>query len=286
MLDTIVAVDLVLKQPPNVPSYRTQLHEIIGEGSLSRQNLKLLDTGDWDGEWHTLHVENMIDSMDAASNRRNYRLSLSVSANGKGGSPQKGKPLQEWEVLQMVKPMLLVYTNDFNLSSENLGTRSPPAVGRNNMAMENVRAKETHVKQRSIRSRRSVTGAQQPEPAQSMSEPSLDELASRPCQRNVRTLSFAELGWPGNEEVVIAPSIAQFSFCHGGCNRANDPRYADQYTNHAKILSITKSDLLAAGILPCCVPVEYNPIEVTYRNIYTDIVTMTTLPDISSCQCM
>ncbi len=275
--DTIVTVHLVLKQPPNIPSFKTHLHEIVGESSL-KHDLKLLDSGEWEGQWHTLHVENMVDAIDSTNRRRNYRLAISIS------SSEKNSPDEE-DLLHMMKPMLLVYTNSLNQTSESLGTKSPPSLGRNNMG-SNVREKDSRTQQGpAIRRRRSVTGTES-QGAPSVAEPTLDELAQLPCQKNIRMMTFAELGWPGSSNEVLVPTEAQFSFCHGRCNLPSHPDYQHQYTNHAKVISLARADLVGEGIAPCCVPIEYNPIEVSYRNIYTGVIVMTSLPDITSCQCL
>lgn len=274
MGNKIVAIDLVLKQTRGAPTLKTQLHEMWGEEA--DLNLKLLDSGEYNGQWHTLHVQSAVDSVDSTSGERNYRLLLSVSG-GKDDDKME-------EVLRRVKPMLLIYTNEVNMTYESVDT----STDRTTAASTRSKSSRQQHGGRGIRRRKSVGTA--PNPASSgpvNSQPSLAEMKKLHCRRQTRTMTFEQLGWPGTQFVVLTPHSAVFSFCTGHCNQPIHPPSSGGstfYSNHAKIISLGQPKL--AGIAPCCVPMEISPIEVTYYSRFTRVIVMTSFPDVSSCGCL
>lgn len=273
--DKIVAIDLVLKQAPGASSYKTHLHEISGDGM--DMDLKLLDSGDYSGEWHTLHVQNFVDSVDGTSGRRDYRLLLSISG-GEGAG----------DVLHRVKPMLLIYSNDQDQGVEGeYADWEAPSASRNMAAHSRSRSKESRQEDGRSRSgyshrrrRREVTSASSESNSRSLS---LSDMQSLSCQRQVRVVSFHDLGWPGSALYdVLSPSRARFSFCAGTCA---DPynQGTTNYTNHAKMVSLTQPRL--EGVTPCCVPTQYKAVRTTYASKFSGVTTMTTYPNAISCGC-
>lgn len=275
-VDKIAAVDLVLKQTSELSgsSYRVHLHEISGDET--DMDLKLLDSGEYTGKWHTLHVQNLVDNVDSATGKRNYRLLLSVSGEG------------EASLLGMLKPMLLIYTienqtgEDSVLSPVDTGM---PVRTRSRGSSSRSRSKESRQQHerdsgRGNRRRRDVSGAQATE-----STVSLQELKTLSCRKHTRTMTFAELGWPGSAFQVMSPKTAKFTFCYGTCNRPHQANTVS-YTNHAKLVSLTRPELANEGIAPCCVPMEYRPIPITRVSKTSHVIIMTTYPDATSCRCL
>ena len=64
----------------------------------------MLDSGEYSGQWHTLQVQNIEDSINADSLRRNYHLALSITTDD-------GESMGLQDILRTIKSMLLVYTN-------------------------------------------------------------------------------------------------------------------------------------------------------------------------------
>ena len=64
----------------------------------------MLDSGEYSGQWHTLQVQNIEDSINADSLRRNHHLALSITTDD-------GESMGLQDILRTIKPMLLVYTN-------------------------------------------------------------------------------------------------------------------------------------------------------------------------------
>lgn len=215
-------------------------------------DLKLLDSGFYMGEWHTLDIEKFQDSIDSSEGRRNYRLSLSINHY------QGDADLED--ILHNIKPMLLVYTSDMGKFT---GRRST--------------TKSTRSSDRSRqRKRRSIRD-----------EPSLEELKRLSCRKQVRTMSFRDLNWPGERYAVLHPFAANLSFCYGTCN---DP-FGDnrvQYNNHAKFISIARPDLVSLGESPCCVPnpKDFTATMVTYMSLDANVTYHTSFPDVTTCICM
>ena len=233
-------------------TYKIQLHEITGNGS--EIDLKLLDTGEYSGEWYTLYIQNVVDSIDASSKRRNYQLVLSLSRD-------EG-PIST-DLLKKIKPMLLVYINDISIPESTTNQeRGEVSSGDKNIQMRTGQ-----------RTRREAP-----------SEPTLEELKQLHCRKHVRTLSFKELGWPGEEHDVISPSVATFSFCGGICNNPYYPDFREQYNNHAIFTTLARPDLAEAGIAPCCVPDETNVIGVQY--VRHKLISETTYSNVQSCRCL
>lgn len=266
--DDIAAIDLVLKQPLGSGTHKTRLHEMSGEGS--EMELKLLDSGESEGEWHTLSVQNVEDSVDKVSGVRNYQLLLSMSlSEGEEG----GEEAEMSEVLHQVKPMLFIYTNDRRHTTEQAAEATPTSPTTTRRAAPSARAtKGRH------RSRRQVVV--QP-------EPTLAELGKLSCRIQQKTISFTKLGWPGTGYTVITPGPdVNFTFCHGQCNDPLHSQLEHMYNNHARLMSLTEPALAEAGVTPCCVPDESVPIEVTFHSTITHVTTMTTIPHVNTCRCL
>lgn len=263
--DEITAIDLVLKQPLSSHTYKTNLHEMSGEGS--EMDLKLLDSsGEYEGEWHTLSVQNVQDTVDKVSGVRNYQLLLSLSGGGEAEMSQ---------VLHEVKPMLLIYTNDRRHTAEQAAATTPtsPTTRR---AAPSIRI--TKGRRLNRRQRRQVVV----EP-----EPTLAELGKLSCRRQTKTISFSKLGWPGSRYTVITPGLdVNFTFCHGLCNDPIHSQLGRMYNNHARLMSLTEPELAEARVTPCCVQDESTPIEVTYHSRITHVTIMTTIPHVNSCRCL
>lgn len=297
--DNIVAVNLVLKRPANLPPYKAHLHEVLGGGAGGEEvDLKLLDAGEHLGEWHTIQVRDMVDSVDRTSGWRNYRLILSISGGGGEGSSN---------ILHSIKPMLLVYTNDANLTTTaaNLpgddaspGIRpgtAMPTQGRGTPAATSARSKGSRQQDATTTRRKrstdlSASGEEGSEMAGTQGQQTpLETLSTQHCQKVIRRrLTFEELGWPGSSFVVLAPPTIDFSFCYGLCNRADAIEYQNLYTNHARVLKASNPELTDEGVVTGCAPASYTPTprEVTYMSSVSKIITMTTIPDITSCRCL
>ena len=276
--DDIIAIDLVVKQLANVPAYKTQLHEVIaGESEDAGTDLKLVHEGEHEGgAWHTIHVQNVVDSRDLFSGDRNYQLVLSLSSE---------QELPVGDVLHSIKPMLLVYTNDANVTTPDSGTgpgTATPTQGRSTPGSSRTKGARDDTSIRRRRRRREATVT-----PQSASLPTLDSLGAQHCRKEVRTMSFQDLGWPGSDYEVVSPEVATFSFCYGLCDKANDYSHlGTPYTSHARVLSMMKPELVANRIAPGCAALDYKPTEVSYYSPITRVVTVTTMPDVTSCLCM
>lgn len=272
--DKITAIDLVLKQEAGVSSYETHLHEISGDEDTE---LKLLDSGVYRGEWHTLHVQNLMDSVDGTSGKRNYNLLLSVSGGAGEGTD---------DLLRRVKPMLLIYTNDMNRTGgETVPTHDGyPVIGRDRSGFSSskeYRSRDPRTRSneqddtQSNRRRRNAGGES--------GTMSLAEKRQLTCRVQETTTTFGEdgMGWPGSQYMVLTPSVARFSFCLGTCN---DPFSTTvNYTNHAKLIGLNQPDL--ADITPCCVALEFTPLPIMYVSLVSRVTTMTTYPIARSCRC-
>lgn len=267
--DRIAAIDLVLKQAPGASPYKTHLHEISGDET--DMELKLLDSGEYDGEWHTLHVQNLVDSIDGASGKKNYKLLLSVS-----GGEDEGMD----DLLQRVKPMLLIYTNDLNRTGEEpMADEGHQVMGR--ASAGSSRSKDSRSRSRQQYSTRRQRRRRDASEASSSSGLSLAQMKALSCRVQERRVTYQELGYPGSLHVVLSGTVTTFAFCYGTCN---DPfSSAVNYTNHAKLIGLT---LMQDSVAPCCVPNEFTPTPITYVSIFSSVITMTTYPNARSCQCM
>ena len=125
--DKIASIQLGLKQSrSNTSSYVSQLYEIIGNSTKQI----MLDTGEYSGQWHTLQVQNIEDSINADSLRRNYHLALSITTDD-------GESMGLQDILRTIKPMLLAYTNSLDwlgkkvkLEIERMGAERMEAIKR------------------------------------------------------------------------------------------------------------------------------------------------------------
>jgi hypothetical protein len=270
-LDKIVAIDLVLKQAPGASAYQTRLHEISGDET--DRDLKLLDAGEYRGNWHTFHVADLVDSVDGDSGKRNYRLLLSISGGEDAGN-----------ILREAKPMLLIYINDQGQSGGEVDEDEGVApTSRDRSSRSRSRTKESRGRSLSgqghRRRRRDVSGV---EPTSQTV--SLSDMQNMSCRKQTRITTFRELGWPGAWLfTVLSPVSAHFSFCAGTCSNPLNPGTTN-YTNHAKLISLSEPQL--ARVTPCCVPTKYTPIPIKYTSRFSKVLTMTTYPIAESCGCM
>lgn len=304
----IVAVDLVTKPAPDSPAYNMRLHEVIesstgaGEGEEGEE-LKLIHEGEQSGVgWNTIHVSNVVDSVDSERRWRNYKLVLSMDVEGGVSASQ---------LLHQIKPMLLIYTfgdaSDSTLQETVVSPsaaapeagRSPgtamPTAGKDGPAHHHAATRfpgtvgpkslREGKMQRRRRRRRSVAtgGGSAPSITQL---PTLESLGQQHCQKEVRTMTFEQLGWPGSDFEVLEPAVADFSFCYGLCNKAEIFEYRKQYSDHAHLLSQAAPELVANGIAPGCVPSGYVPVDVRYISKFSKVITLTTLPGVTSCSCL
>lgn len=273
----ILAIDLVLKQTPGTSVYRTSLHEITEDETDI--DLKLLDSGLYRGDWHTLHVENLVDSMDGGSGRRNYKLLLSIS----GGEEAE-------DILRRAKPMLLIYTNDLSQTGEvgsydaaaDLGTTRDRDDSRSRTRTRS-RSKESREEYGQSRSRQSHRRQRRDVPSESTTSatPTGTHSQSEPCQKYSTTTSFAQLGWPGPVTYkVLFPgeNAARFDFCAGTCLQSSNNDTTD-FTNHATLISRTLQSHV------CCVPTEYTPVPIKYTGRFSRVLIVATYPIARSCGC-
>lgn len=280
----IVAANLVLKQNVTAPSYTVSLHEVTRESSTGEESdveLNLLDAGEYSGQWHTLHVQNAVDSIDTSSGRRNYKFILSASS---------GNNATTSDVLRSVKPMLLVYTSDAaneiistpgrtpiplpptRTGDEALPSAPPPPPSSGfNRDVPSGDSKRKQQERRRQRTRRS-----------------LSEDTSQPCAKHEINMSFSQLGWPGDSYSVLlpSPSQAKVTYCAGTCTRPLALQEREKYNNHGIMLSLALPNIVQGGVAPCCVPLNYTtPVQVVYRSTRPGFNAVDSLPVIDRCVC-
>lgn len=263
-----------------MPSYKIRLHEIISSIGESEVDLKLLDSGEYIGEWHTLRVLNMVDSVDPSSGRRNYRLLLSV-----GSSEEEGAG----DILRRVKPMLLVYTNRVELEVAIGGGGAGSEMHQRRSALGYPRRKSSRFQQQQQRGKRSVESPGTAAGTNGIQiSPSLSDLRQLSCRRQARSITFEQFGWPGQDSLVLSPSDRHlpYAFCYGRCNQPleQDPELRSLYGNHAVLMALARPDLVDGGVVPCCVPKEYTAIKVIFVS-GNNVTHMTSQSIPSSCQC-
>ena len=95
-------------------------------------------------------------------------------------------------------------------------------------------------------------------------QPSYRELASQPCQRHQRFITYENLGWPDltEFEVYVPLQGLQFTFCYGQCQSVrNLPT-----STHARILELVNRLKQRVTPPPCCAPKLLLPVHIIYRN--------------------
>ena len=257
--DKIVSIQLVLKQETDLISLR--LYEIIGDEP--RKLIDLLDTGEYSGRWQTLEVHSVKDSIDRNSGNRNYHLTLSMTT-------EDGELLGVEDVLTTIKPMLLVYTNDLNWLGSKVDVMPMMKKSNQNPSMEEESQQIIENKKRSVNN--------ELDSGESSPSSSLEQMKLLSCRRQVAPPTFdLTLIWPGEDRILLRPTKVELSFCYGSCNTPSDDTLFDLRA---------RMQFLTGGIIaPCCVPGNTTSISLTFQNLITTVVSLTSFPNVVYCLC-
>ena len=252
-------MQLVLKHDSTPLPYKIKLHEIIGRKRVKK--VKLLDSGEFHGLWHTFDVMNVEDSKDKVNGKRNYQIALSMTT-------QSGRKVGMRRILKNIKPMLLVYTNDLDW----MGLHSREII---EGAEPEMRRKLSRSQLKSERGKRSTS-----------EQATLQQKAEGPCSRHVVSSSVDVVPlFLGIFNQLILPATLDFSFCHGTCNSPTHPETADMYNNHAKYMALSSPRLALEGVAPCCVPNETETISVKTKSTLDNVYSVNSYPVVKSCRC-
>ncbi len=249
-------MQLVLKQDNASDPYTVTLYEVIAEKSVKA--VRVLDSGEYHGQWHTLDIQDVEDSKDKVNGNRNYQLALALTS-------KNGRKMGMERVLTSIKPMLLVYISDLNWMEE--------FKHRNEVRdKENVKRSLSKRHSNKVRRRRST-------------ELTLEQKGQRMCAPYYLPSSFDVARFVlGPLNTLVSPSSLRFSFCHGACNTPTSISEAHLYNNHARFMALAAPDL--AGTSPCCVQNDTIPISVVYNSSVTNYLTMITYNEVTSCRCL
>ena len=220
--DKIASIKLVLKQSrSNISSYVLQLHETIGNSTKQI----MLDSEEYSGQWHILQVQNIEDSINADSLRRNYHLALSITTDD-------GESMRLQDILRTIKPMLLVYTNSLDW----LGKEMKLEIERMEAErMEAIKRQERNEDETSIvgegswktkKERRENTDRSH----QTGTPHNLDGLRHLSCRKQ-STISLDVM--LSDTYRVTNPTHLNFSFCNGTCTSPLQVGQMHLYRNHA-----------------------------------------------------
>ena len=272
--DKIASIQLVLKQSRSTTSsYVSQLYEIRGNSTKQI----MLDSGEYSGQWHTLQVQNIEDSINADSLRRNYHLALSITTDD-------GESMGLQDILRTIKPMLLVYTNTLDW----LGKEVKLEIERMEAErIEAIKRQEKNEDETSIvgegswktkKERRNTDISLQTGTPQN-----LDGLRHLSCRKQ----STSSLDLKLSETYTVTyPTQLNFSFCYGTCTSPLQVGQTHLYSNHAKLIALIAPHLARIRISPCCIPHEMTTIPVIYQSTITQTFIMTSFPVVVSCRCM
>lgn len=260
--EKIVSIQLVLKQSNHTTlTYGAELYEMIGE---SRKQSNLLDSGEYSGQWHTLQVQGIEDSVTDGV-RRNYNLALYITSSD-------GEAAEMQDILRTIKPMLLVYTNDLDW----MATEMEMEVEKKGVNEESSHFGDESWQAKNKRAKRTTDGSANP------AEPTLGQMALLSCRKQVAPPRTLQMLW--ETYTIISPFNLKFSFCYGTCNSPLSTPLVDQYNNHAKLRA-----LIAPGtppITPCCIHNQTTTIQLIYQSVITGIVSTTSYVKVVSCRCM
>ena len=110
---------------------------------------------------------------------------------------------------------------------------------------------------------------------------SLDEMKAERCQLYGHTVSFADLGWSGR---VLRPDSYSANFCAGDCSWPLDRH--DNTTKRSYIQGLANKDHPDLIPPPCCVPKDFEPLQVTLQQSpYVVVTKLWTEMRVTSCSC-
>ena len=257
--DKIASIQLVLKQSRSTTSsYASQLYEIRGNSTKQI----MLDSGEYSGQWHTLQVQNIEDSINADSLRGNYHLALSITTDD-------GESMGLQDILRTIKPMLLVYTNTLDW----LGKEVKLEIERMEAEqMEAIKRQERNEDETSIvgegswntkKERRNTDISRQ-----TGTPHNIDGLRHLSCRKQ----STSSLDLKLSETYTVTyPTQLNFSFCYGTCTCPLQVGQTHLYSNHAKLIALIAPHLARTRISPCCIPHEMTTIPVIYQSTITQL---------------
>ena len=267
--DKIVSVKVVFKHPTSLPQFRATAYEMKDNGHLLKLDMQVSDSG-----WVDLKVQDIFElhKQDKTSSKsidydkqlldKEHRIVIELTELN---SAMSSVDLDA--TLRSLNPFIAVYTYDKQVYEHLSGS-----AGRFSRASNHIA--------RTI-SKRQVTTTS----TSSSRRNPFAHLATEECQLHGVNITVQELGWVDPIFDIELPNWLNFTLCYGRCDRPIELRNRDQYTAHAKSLSLLKPDLARAGLAPCCAPRFNHTTSVQIILSNGNVTETTTIPLVTSCQC-